>query len=108
MVRAAGTGGRWFRPSGTTNGTDTPDPTVLDVASAAGYRTVVGFDVDPADYQDPGAPVISRRTIDAVQPGSIVSLHFGHPGTIDALPDILSNLDARGLRTVDVRTLLTA
>lgn len=108
LVRLAGTGGRFFRPSGTTNGTDTPSPTALDVARAAGYPTVVGFDVDPADYQDPGAKIIARRTIDAVQPGSIVSLHFGHPGTVDALPDILAALDARGLRTVDVSTLLTA
>ncbi|MEY2434724.1 MAG: hypothetical protein QOC92_4449 [Acidimicrobiaceae bacterium] len=108
LVRLAGTGGRFFRPSGTDNGTDTPGTTVLDVARAAGYSTVVGFDVDPADYQDPGAKVIAQRTIDAVQPGSIVSLHFGHTGTIDALPVIFSALDARGLQMVDVRTLLTA
>jgi peptidoglycan/xylan/chitin deacetylase (PgdA/CDA1 family) len=108
LVRLAGTGGRFFRPSGTDNGTDTPAVTVLDVARAAGYSTVVGFDVDPADYKDPGAKVIATRTIDAVLPGSIVSLHFGHQGTIDALPAIFSALDARGLQMVDVSTLLTA
>ena len=31
-------------------------------------------------------------------PGSIVSLHFGHPGTVDALPAILDGLDQRGPR----------
>ncbi|MEY2459016.1 MAG: hypothetical protein QOG30_846, partial [Acidimicrobiaceae bacterium] len=36
------------------------------------------------------------------------SLHFGHPGTIEALPDILATLDARSLRAVAVNTLLTA
>ena len=108
LLRLAGTGGRYFRPSGTANGTDDPGPTVLDVAQGAGYATVVGYDVDPADYQDPGASAIAHRTSDAVQPGSIVSLHFGHAGTIDALPDILAALESRSLGAVVVNQLLTA
>jgi peptidoglycan/xylan/chitin deacetylase (PgdA/CDA1 family) len=108
LLRLAGTGGTFFRPSGTANGIDNPGPAVLDVAKAAGYATVVGYDVDPADYQDPGAGAIARRTNDALQPGSIVSLHFGHAGTIDALPAIFSTLDARGLRAVAVHQLLSA
>jgi hypothetical protein len=43
-----------------------------------------------------------------VQPGSIVSLHFGHQGTIDALPDILAVLRSRGLRPVTTSALLAA
>lgn len=106
LVRAAGDGGRFFRPSGTANGTDAPDSTVLGVAEAAGYSTIAGFDVDPSDYADPGARAVADRTIAAVQPGSIVSLHFGHTGTIDALPPILSALSARGLATVSLSQLL--
>jgi peptidoglycan/xylan/chitin deacetylase (PgdA/CDA1 family) len=101
-----GSGGRFFRPSGTANGIDVPAPVVLDVAGHAGYATVVGYDVDPADYQDPGATSVSRRTLAAVQPGSIVSLHFGHAGTIDALPSILTGLQARGLEPVTMSVLL--
>ena len=108
LVRLAGTGGSYFRPSGTANGIDDPGAVVLEVAQAAGYSTVVGYDVDPADYQDPGASVITRRTSDAVQPGSIVSLHFGHAGTIDALPDIFTTLESRGLHAVAVNQLLAA
>jgi peptidoglycan/xylan/chitin deacetylase (PgdA/CDA1 family) len=108
LASLTGSGGRWFRPSGTTNGTDAPSATVLRLAAAAGYATVLGFDVDPADYQDPGASVVSKRTIDTVQAGSIVSLHFGHQGTIDALPAILRDLDRRGLEPVTVGTLLDA
>ena len=78
ITRLTGGGGRFFRPSGTANGTDAPAPVVIDVARAAGYQTVVGYDVDPADYQDPGATAVSQRTLASVQPGSIVSLHFGH------------------------------
>jgi peptidoglycan/xylan/chitin deacetylase (PgdA/CDA1 family) len=106
IQRLIGSPGRFFRPSGTANGTDDPGPAVLDVARAAGYQTVVGYDVDPADYQDPGADAVSRRTIAAVQPGSIVSLHFGHEGTIEALPSILTALQARGLAPVTMSTLL--
>jgi peptidoglycan/xylan/chitin deacetylase (PgdA/CDA1 family) len=106
ISRLTGNGGRFFRPSGTANGTDSPAPVVLDVAGGAGYATVVGYDVDPADYQDPGAATVSRRTLTAVRPGSIVSLHFGHPGTIDALPSILAGLQARGLTPVTMSALL--
>ena len=106
ISRLTGSGGRFFRPSGTANGTDAPSPVVLDVAGTTGYTTVVGYDVDPADYQDPGASTVSRRTLASVQPGSIVSLHFGHAGTIDALPSILSGLRARGLAAVTMSALL--
>jgi peptidoglycan/xylan/chitin deacetylase (PgdA/CDA1 family) len=63
--------------------------TVLESAGAAGYRVVLGFDVDPFDYSDPGADAVVQRTLKQVQPGSIVSLHFGYPGTIAALPRII-------------------
>jgi peptidoglycan/xylan/chitin deacetylase (PgdA/CDA1 family) len=108
LTRLTGGAGAFFRPSGTSNGTDVPGQVVLDVAQQAGYSTVVGYDVDPADYNDPGAPSVASRTIDAMHPGSIVSLHFGHQGTIDALPQILSALVGRGLRPVNLTTLLTA
>ncbi|HEX5587078.1 MAG TPA: polysaccharide deacetylase family protein, partial [Acidimicrobiia bacterium] len=78
LARDAGTPGKFFRPSGTDDGTVAPPDVVLDVAAAAGYPTVLGFDVDPFDYDDPGADVVTQRTLAAVQPGSIVSLHFGH------------------------------
>jgi len=107
LVRITGSGGRFFRPSGTSNGTDDPGAAVRGVAQAAGYATVVGFDVDPSDYADPGARVVAEHTIAAVQPGSIVSLHFGHTGTIDALPQILDALSGRGLRAVGLSGLLS-
>jgi peptidoglycan/xylan/chitin deacetylase (PgdA/CDA1 family) len=106
ITHLTGSGGRFFRPSGTANGTDAPAPVVLEVAGDAGYATVVGYDVDPADYQDPGATAVSRRTLAAIQPGSIVSLHFGHAGTIDALPSILAGLQSRGLDPVTMSALL--
>ncbi len=43
----------------------------------------------------------------SVQPGSIVSLHLGHPGTVTALPAILRGLAGRGLRPVTLTGLLS-
>jgi peptidoglycan/xylan/chitin deacetylase (PgdA/CDA1 family) len=95
-----------FRPSGTDDGTANPGEQILSVAAEAGYGTVLGFDVDPLDYDDPGAAVVTQRTLAAVKPGSIVSLHFGHAGTVEAMPAILDGLDQRDLTPVTVSTLL--
>jgi peptidoglycan/xylan/chitin deacetylase (PgdA/CDA1 family) len=106
LVRTSGSGGHFFRPSGTANGTDSPLDTVMAAAGAAGYETVLGYDVDPADYQDPGPAIVARRTIAQLHPGAVVSLHFGHLGTIRALPKILDALDQRGLRAATASDLL--
>ena len=103
LTRLTGGNGGYFRPSAMDRATDL----VLAEAGRAGYATVVAFDVDPHDYQDPGARAVIDRTLGAVAPGSIVSLHLGHPGTVQALPDILSGLHARGLAAVTVHDLLT-
>ena len=58
---------------------------------------MLGFDVDPLDYDDPGADVVVQRTLAAVEAGSIVSLHCGHAGTVDALPAILDGIERKGL-----------
>jgi len=106
IVRLTGYPGVFFRPSGTDDGTSTPPADVLDASAAVGYRTVLGFDVDPRDYTDPGADAVVQRTLDAVQPGSIVSLHFGRAGTVAAMPRILDGLDRRGLTPVTASKLL--
>ena len=106
LERDAGVPGTLFRPSGTDDGTAPPPPGVLEIAARAGYPTVLGFDVDPFDYEDPGADAVAGRTLAAVAPGAIVSLHFGHAGTVAALPAILDGLDGRGLRPVTASALL--
>jgi peptidoglycan/xylan/chitin deacetylase (PgdA/CDA1 family) len=100
--RSVGNAGLLFRPSGTPSST----ATIRVAAAAAGYARCVGYSVDPADYTDPGADLVLHRTLDAVKPGSIVSLHLGHAGTITALPGILAGLQARGLASVTMSRLL--
>ncbi|MFN8027649.1 MAG: polysaccharide deacetylase family protein [Acidimicrobiia bacterium] len=106
LVQLTGTGGTFFRPSGTDDGVTSPSADTLDAAGTAEYRYVLGYDVDPLDYQNPGSDAVASRVLDKVKAGSIVSLHFNHPGTIAALPTILSGLQQRGLEPVTASTLL--
>lgn len=103
ILRAeTGSPGRWFRPSGM----ETPTPLVLAAAARAGYDTVVGYSVDPRDYQDPGAASVSERVRNALGPGAIVSLHTSHAGTVDAFGDIVSGIRNAGLKPQTLSTLL--
>jgi len=63
---------------------DVASPLVLEQAAKAGYSTVVGYDIDPHDYQDPGALAIVERVRAGLHPGAIVSLHTAHEGTVTA------------------------
>jgi peptidoglycan/xylan/chitin deacetylase (PgdA/CDA1 family) len=107
LIRLTGRPGTYFRPSGTDDGVTSPSPASLQTAAAAGYATVLGYDVDTLDYSDPGASVVTQRALSAVKAGSIVSLHFGHSGTVSALPGILDGLAQRGLRPVTASELLS-
>ena len=102
LTRHAGGPGRWFRPSGV----EVATPLMLAEAGRAGYPTVVGYDVDPRDYQDPGAQQIVARVKAGLHSGAIVSLHTGHAGTVAAFPGILGAIAAARLKAVTVHQLL--
>ena len=85
---------------------DLPVAKVELAAADAGYSAVVGWDIDPQDFFDPGADLVTRRVLAQVRGGSIVFLHLGHYGTVDALPMILDGLRSRGLRAVTTSHLL--
>jgi peptidoglycan/xylan/chitin deacetylase (PgdA/CDA1 family) len=102
LSKLTGSVGRWFRPSGTPHATDT----ILTAAARAGYAHSLSYDVDPLDYQDPPPADIVNRVMASVRPGSIISLHLGHAGTVRALPQLLDGLHTRGLSPVTVSGLL--
>jgi len=102
LVKAVGSAGWWFRPSGTPHST----ATIRAAALSSGYKRCVSYDVDPQDYRDPGATLVVSRTLEQVRPGSIVSLHLGHVGTVQALPQILAGLAAKNLLPVTLSRLL--
>jgi peptidoglycan/xylan/chitin deacetylase (PgdA/CDA1 family) len=104
LVKLTATSGRWFRPSGTPTST----PVIRAAAVRAGYGACLSYDVDPVDYTDPGPDAIVKSFSRQVRPGSIVSLHLGHPGTVAAMPAILAHLHDRGLTAVTASELLTA
>jgi peptidoglycan/xylan/chitin deacetylase (PgdA/CDA1 family) len=103
LKQLTGTQGRWFRPSQAQDCTDT----VAAQARRAGYPHCLSYDLDSLDYTDPGPDTVTRTVLDAVGPGSVVSLHFGHSGTVAALPAILDGLHRRGLRAVTTSELLS-
>ncbi len=102
LTARAGQPGRWFRPSGT----EIPTEMMLEEAGKAGYPTVVGYDVDPRDFEDPPAELIAARVADDLHPGAIVSLHTGHEGTVAAFGAIVASVRAAGLAPVLLKDLL--
>ncbi|GAY09851.1 polysaccharide deacetylase, putative [Pseudonocardia sp. N23] len=92
--------GAFFRPSQAQHATSR----VKVLAAAAGYSTVLSYDVDSRDFTDPGAAAI-RRNVRTATAGAVVSMHLGHPGTLEAIPGLLDDLAARGLRPVTASQL---
>jgi peptidoglycan/xylan/chitin deacetylase (PgdA/CDA1 family) len=101
LSTVAGTPGVFFRQSQGQHATARE----LVAAGQAGYARTLSYDVDSLDWTDPGAAAI-RRAVTAATAGSVVSMHLGHPGTVQALPGILTDLAARGLTPVTATELL--
>ena len=68
----------------------------------------MSYDADSLDYTDPGPDAIVSTVLGPVRPGSIISLHLGHSGTVTALPAILRGLAGRELRPVTLTELLSS
>jgi peptidoglycan/xylan/chitin deacetylase (PgdA/CDA1 family) len=98
----------WFRPPfGATS-----DAVRLGVG-AAGWRSVVMWDVDTIDWRPeadggPTAEQIVAKISTEAQGGSIVLMHLGGYNTLEALPGILSAVGALGLEPVTLDEMLGA
>lgn len=64
------------------------------------------WSVDPQDWRRPGAGVVANRILQASHQGAIILSHDIHGGTIDAMPQTLDGLTARGLHFVTVSQIL--
>jgi peptidoglycan/xylan/chitin deacetylase (PgdA/CDA1 family) len=102
LTSQIGNHGSFFRPSGTQNSTTLIRSTALKY----GYKKCISYDVDSLDYQDPGKATVLKAVANSVKNGSIISLHFGHQDTIDAMPTLLDQLQANGLTPVTLTTML--
>jgi peptidoglycan/xylan/chitin deacetylase (PgdA/CDA1 family) len=97
-----GNHGAFFRPSGT----QYSNSTIRKGAIAAGYKQCISYDVDSHDYQDPGKAAVINNVMKSIQNGSIVSLHFGHQNTVEAMPTLIEKIRAAGFNPVTLSTLL--
>jgi peptidoglycan/xylan/chitin deacetylase (PgdA/CDA1 family) len=81
---------------------------VISTAASLGMQTIT-WDVDPADWSNPGSGAVYSRIVDAAQPGSIILMHDGggdRGGTLAALPSIIDTLRGRGFGFATVTGLL--
>ena len=102
LKKLIGNHGAWFRPSGTQFST----PLIRAAALKYGYGQCISYEVDSHDFQDPKRDVVIKNVMNNVQNGSIISMHFGHKVTLDAMPALLDALHAKGLTPVTLTELL--
>jgi len=102
LTKLTGHKGAWFRPSGTLKS----NATIRTAAGRAGYQNCITYDVDSRDYTDQSASATVKTVTRSVKPGSIIGMHFGHAHTISAIPLILADLQAKGLKPVTLTELL--
>jgi peptidoglycan/xylan/chitin deacetylase (PgdA/CDA1 family) len=84
------------------------DAAVQQTARSLGLSTVL-WNVDPADYTQPGSGAIEARVLAQVRPGSIVISHDGggpRGQTLAAYPGIIAKLRARGYHIATIPEML--
>lgn len=69
--------------------------TVREVAASMGM-SIDMWSVDPQDWAQPGAGVITQRVLSHSGPGAVVLLHSLYKQTADALPGIIEGIRAQG------------
>jgi peptidoglycan/xylan/chitin deacetylase (PgdA/CDA1 family) len=70
-----------------------------------GYKCIL-WDVDPLDWKVRNAEHVKNEILKAAVPGSIILAHDIHKSTIDAMPETLDALLAKGFKFVTVSELL--
>ena len=70
-----------------------------------GYKCIL-WDVDPLDWKVRSAEHVKNEILKATVPGSIILAHDIHKSTIDAMPETLDALLAKGFKFVTVSELL--
>lgn len=77
----------------------------------AGYLTV-NWNVDPEDWRGVSGEQVLKRSMEAANPGAIILMHCATgpdgnlQGTLDALPELIAGLQAKGYELVTLPQLL--
>lgn len=96
----------WFRPP-----YGAWDDAVARAVADAGWAYLVMWDIDTIDWRPtadggPTADDIVTKVVGRAQGGSIVLMHLGGFNTLDALPELVAGLRAKGLEPVTLSELL--
>lgn len=67
---------------------------------------MVFWSCDPLDWERPEAEVVRQRMVECVEPGDILLAHDIHPGSVEAIPGIIQDLDDKGYEFATVSELL--
>jgi peptidoglycan-N-acetylglucosamine deacetylase len=70
-----------------------------------GFKVIL-WDVDPEDWKYRNAEHVKKEILKAAVPGSIVLSHDIHKTTVDAMPEVLDTLIAKGYKFVTVSELI--
>ena len=100
LERITGKPCRLFRPPG-----GQYNPAIAETAEALGYRLILWTD-DPGDYASPGGTVIAERLLDKLDNGGIILIHDGIQQTLDLLPSLIREIQARGYAFVTIDQML--
>jgi peptidoglycan/xylan/chitin deacetylase (PgdA/CDA1 family) len=93
VERSAGVRPSFFRAPG-----GTWAPNLIDEVHHQGMRAL-GWNVDPADFERPGAAVITNRVMAQLRPGAVILLHDGggdRSQTVAQLGALIERLRAHG------------
>lgn len=74
---------------------------VLQVLDSLGHG-VVNWNVDPRDWEARHTPTVVQRVTSAARPGASLLLHDVHSTSVEAVPQIVTTLKARGYHFVTV------
>ncbi|MCL6548633.1 MAG: polysaccharide deacetylase family sporulation protein PdaB [Alicyclobacillus sp.] len=83
------------------------DKRVLKCLNDMGY-TVIQWNTDSLDWKNPGVAAITNRVLNRVVPGDIILMHASDSSKqiVEALPQIIRGLRAKGYQFVTVSELL--
>jgi len=96
----------WFRPP-----FGDFDQETVRLARTQGLETIL-WTIDTQDWKGRTAAEIRQRVAERLRPGAVILMHSTKPASLEALPGILADAAARGLRVVDLtqwrQTMLAA
>lgn len=67
---------------------------------------VIMWSLDTNDWKRPTSKEIVKRVVDKVKPGTVVLCHDIHPGTIEAMPELVDTLHAQGYTFLTVTEMI--